>query len=55
MRSTRVWTLRGIGNVDRSTVGRNGVCLQVATDRAASKHLGHSRNLGKAGQRADPV
>jgi hypothetical protein len=25
------------------------VCLQVATDRAVSKHLGHSRNLGKAG------
>ena len=23
--------------------------MQVAADRAASKHLGHSRNLGKAG------
>jgi len=25
------------------------MCLQVAADRAASKHLGDSRNLGKAG------
>jgi hypothetical protein len=28
---------------------RRQVCLQVATNRSASKHLGHSRNLGNAG------
>ncbi|MGA2928931.1 MAG: hypothetical protein ABSG43_23645, partial [Solirubrobacteraceae bacterium] len=30
-------------------------CLPVAADWAASKHLGDSRSLGKAGPRANPA
>jgi len=33
--------------------GPGALCLQVAVDRAASKQLGDSGNLGKAGPRAD--
>jgi hypothetical protein len=44
--------LRGIGNIGSPWVGA-GVCLQVVADRAASKHFGDFRNLGKSGPRAD--
>lgn len=51
-RSTCVRILRAIGNIGSPLVGA-GVCLQVVADRAASKHSGDFRNLGKAGPRAD--
>ncbi len=46
----------GIASCDRSATRRTShVCLQVAADWAASKHLGGSRNLVKAGPLADPA
>ena len=45
--------LRVIGNIGSPRVGA-GACLQVVADRAASKHFGDCRNLGKAGPCADP-
>ena len=44
--------LRGIGNIGSPWVGA-GVCLQVVAERAASKHFGDFRNLGKSGPCAD--
>jgi hypothetical protein len=44
--------LRGMRNINSPWIGA-GVCLQVVADRAASKHLGDFRNLGKSGPRAD--
>ena len=44
--------LRGIGNIGSPWVGA-GECLQVVAERAASKHFGDFRNLGKSGPRAD--
>jgi hypothetical protein len=44
--------LRGICNIGSPWVGA-GVCLQVVADRAASKHFGDFRNLGKSGPCAD--
>jgi hypothetical protein len=44
--------LRGIGNIGSPWVGA-GVCLQVVAERAASKHFGGFRNLGKSGPCAD--
>ena len=46
----------GIASCDRSATRRTShVCLQVAADWAASKHLGGSRNLVKAGPLANPA
>jgi hypothetical protein len=46
----------GVGPGDRSAHARDSqVCLQLAADRAASKHLGDSRNLGQEGLLADPA
>ena len=51
-RSTHVRMLRGIGNIGSPWI-RAGVCLQVVANRAASKHFGDFRGLGKSGPRAD--
>jgi hypothetical protein len=47
--------LRGIGNIGSPWVGGVVCACKSSHDRAASKHFGEFRNLGKSGPRADPT